>query len=124
MSGSERDGGETRRELTDGGMNIQNHDGDLVREAVNREEYNQQKALGEVEGHEVLVVARVSDSTPTGGFRPKLTVHVGGEYDDGVYLSGSSVTETFDELWELDEAFGELYREHDLEYVDGGNDGE
>lgn len=115
---SEIDGGETDHNV----MNIQGHDGDMVREAVNRSEYVEQKALGEVDGYEVLVVARVTEEGLTSGFRPKLTVHIGGRYEDGTYLGGSTVHDTFEELWDLDGAFGELYREHDLEFVEGGED--
>lgn len=107
--------------ITDGGMNIQPDEGDHVREAINRAEYVDHKAVGEVDGHEILVHARVTDSTLSGGFRPKLTVYVGGEYDreEDIYLSGSTVRETFETVWGLDEAFGRLSREHDLELVEG-----
>lgn len=100
-------------------MNIQSHDGDLVREAINREEYWEHTAVGEISEHdgrieyEVLVVARVAETNT-----PKLTVYVGGEWDGDVYLGGSSVSRIYDRLWNLDAAFGELYRTYDLEMVD------
>jgi hypothetical protein len=102
-------------------MNIQQADpGDHVREAINRAEYWPHKAVGEVDGYEVLVSARVTESTATGGFAPLLTVHVDGEWKDGVYLGGASIAERYDSLHSLDRDFGRLSREYDLEVLADG----
>lgn len=127
MTDTESGAGCTHHELiADGGMDIQAHDGDLVREAINRAEYVDHTAVGDVDGYEVFVHARVTDESLSAGFRPKLTVHVGGEFDrdQDVHLGGSTVRQTFDTLWDLDEAFGELCREHDLVAIEGVGDDE
>ncbi|MFC6720932.1 hypothetical protein ACFQHN_25845 [Natrialbaceae archaeon GCM10025896] len=65
-------------ETTDGPlepMNIQHHDGDQVRETINRVEYADTVAVGEVDGHEVLVHAQIDNGTPA------LVVLAGGELD-------------------------------------------
>lgn len=96
-------------------MDITNHDGDPIHEAINRDEYFDHVAIGEVRGHAVMVSARVP--TSMGKLKePRLTVTVGGNWDDETetYLSGKRHHRYFDTLWELDERFGELCREHGL----------
>jgi len=99
-------------------MKIINHDGDLVREAVNRSEYHRHEAVGEVGGEDVLVSAFVNDR----GF-PVLNVYTGGRLETNPieYVGGESVTERFDWVWELDTSFGEYFREYDLEMLESND---
>lgn len=99
------------------GMNIERHSDDPVREAINRAEYNETKLFGEVEGYEVLLVARITQGGVTSDPRPLMTIHFGGEYDqeEDLYLSGKSITRRFDKVWDMDRKVGEMQREYDLE---------
>jgi len=97
-------------------MNLKRHDGDAVREALNRAEYFDHVAVGKVEGYAVRIVARVTESSLTDGFTPEMTITVGGEWDHetGTYLGGSTIRRSFDTVGQLDDEFGELCREHGL----------
>ena len=97
-------------------MNLKHHDGDAVREALNRAEYFDHVAVGGVGGYAVQIVARVTESGLTGGFTPKMTISIGGEWDHetGTYLGGSTIHRSFDTVWQLDDEFGDLCREHGL----------
>lgn len=103
-------------------MDIKQADGDLVIESINREQYHDVEAVGEVGGHEILLHARVTDGTVTGGNQPKLTIHSGGEWTGETYLDGASITKTFESVWALDRTVGELLRKHGLEQVGGVGD--
>lgn len=96
-------------------MDLKSHNGDPVNEAINRDEYFDHTSIGEVRGHAVMVSARVPKSMGKMN-RPKLTVTVGGTWDaeTETYLSGKRHTQSFDALWQLDQRFGELCREHGL----------
>lgn len=99
-------------------MDIESHEGDSVQEAINRSEYFDHTAIGTVRGHAVMLTARVPEIR--GQLRtPKLTVHVGGEWDaeTDTYLGGSSHTTKVDRVWALDDRFGALCREHGLVIV-------
>ena len=103
-------------------MTLKKHDGDSVREALNRAEYFDHVAVGEVDDYAVQVVAKVTDSGLTTGFTPKLTISVGGEWDHetGTYLGGSTIRSSFDTVWQMDNEFGELCREHGLLIIPPG----
>jgi len=93
-------------------MTLKKHDSDPVREALNRAEYFDHVAVGDVDGYAVQVVAKVTDSGLTSGFTPKLTISVGGDWDHetGTYFGGSTIRRSFDTVWELEDEFGELCR--------------
>ena len=103
-------------------MTLKKHDSDPVREALNRAEYFDHVAVGEVDGYAVQVVAKVTESGPTSDFTPRLTISVGGGWDHelGTYLGGSTVHRSFDTVWQLDDEFGELCREHGLLIIPPG----
>ena len=98
---------------------------DPVQEAINRAEYFDHNAVGDVRGYTVQVTARVTKSmVGGGGFNPVLTIHVGGEWDaeTATYLTGSAwkLRETFDSVWALNDRFGKLCREHGLVIIPPG----
>jgi hypothetical protein len=103
-------------------MNLKRDGGDAVREALNRAEYFYHIAVGEVDGYAVQVVAKVTGTGLTSGFRPKLTITVGGEWDHetGTYLGGSTTRRSFDTVWQLNGEFGALCREHGLLIIPPG----
>jgi hypothetical protein len=118
----DKDGGQVIDGSSLPSMTIENHDSDPVREALNRVEYFDRVAVGEVDGYAVQLVAKVTDQGLTGGFTPKLTITVDGEWDHetGTYLGGSTIRREFDTVWEMDAEFGELCREHGLLIVPPG----
>jgi hypothetical protein len=102
-------------------MNIKKHDGDPVQEAINRAEWVDYLGFAEVDGHDILVEAHLSE-----GGTPTLTIYAGGEFDEAVgeYAGETVYTETFDRVWHLDRAVGQCHREHELERIGGYDDGE
>jgi hypothetical protein len=118
----DKDGGSVINDSRLPPMNIKSHDYDPVREALNREEYFDHVAVGEVNEHAVMINARVTESTTTGGFKPVMTINVGGEWDHetATYLGGSSLKYGYDTVWEMDQRFGELCREYGLIIIPPG----
>jgi hypothetical protein len=118
----DKDGGQVIDGSSLPSMTLKEADSDPVREALNRAEYFDHIAVGDVDGYAVQLVAKVTEQGLTAGFNPKLTITVGGEWDHetGTYLGGSTIRRSFDTVWQLDEEFGELCREHGLLIVPPG----
>jgi len=118
----DKDGGQVIDGSGRPSMSIIKHDSDPVREALNRAEYYDHVAVGEVDGYAVQLIGRVTEQGLTPGFTPKLTIFVGGEWDHetGTYLGGSRIRRSFETVWQLDKEFGELCREHGLLIIPPG----
>jgi hypothetical protein len=118
----EKDGGQVIDDSRLPSMTLKEDDSDPVREALNRAEYFDHIAVGDVDGYAVQLVAKVTEQGLTSGFNPKLTITVGGEWDHetGTYLGGSTIRRSFDTVWQLDKEFGELCREHGLLIIPPG----
>lgn len=95
---------------------------DQLQEAVARARYDDRTAVGDIEDHEVMVVARV-DKYDT----PELWTHGGGHVEqnehselDTEYVGSdtTSVCREFDTVAALDTEFAALVARHDLEELD------
>ena len=125
----DKDGGQVIDDSNLPPMTLKKHDSDPVREALNRAEYFDHRAVGEVDGYAVRVIARVTnqelskgfiqkvtDKELLKGFIPEMMISVGGEWDHELrtYLGGSTIRRQFDSVFEMDEVFGKLCREYGL----------
>jgi len=98
---------------------IERHNGDHVREALNRHRFKYKEAHGEVEGEDVLLVATLRK-----GKYPTLRVFAGGGLetydDDGVedeYSGGKRISHSFERIHQLNSEFRRLANEYDLEVL-------
>ena len=94
---------------------IDQHDGDYVREALNRHRFEERVAHGYVEDEEVLLETEL-ERDHVG----KLFVHAGGEleeYKPGIgpdYTGGSYYGVSFEHVHELEQEFDRLVEKYDL----------
>ena len=118
----DKDGGQVIDDFRLPSMTITKHDSDPVIKALNRAEYFDHVAVGDVDGYAVKVVAKVTDQRLTSGFTPKMTITVGGTWDHetGTYLGGSTIRRSFNTVWKMDEEFGELCQEYGLLIIPPG----